>query len=209
MFVFVLRVWLRRFLVLVVDVARAESAAKEKQMASERATMGSKLTAAEEDRERLAKRENFDKVFEKARSQFSKEEADVYRQGDNMIIRLKSMNFSTGRAELPSASMIILNKVKDVIGDLKTEDITIEGHTDSTGSASANKKLSTDRASAVADYFVAENSMPSNKVESIGYGYEKPIATNKSKAGRQMNRRVDIVIKPTSSAQNETTTTNQ
>lgn len=117
-----------------------------------------------------------------------------------MIIRLKAMKFSPGRSELPSAALPVLNKVKGVIGQLSPEDIVVEGHRDSTGAADLNKRLSSERASAVADYFVAENSVTSDKVESVGYGYERPIASNKNKAGRELNRRVDIIIKPAQAA---------
>lgn len=175
----------------------AELSNKDQQFNNEKAQLGAQLSAAEQEKEALEKREQFNRVFEEARAEFGKEEADVYRQGDNMIIRLKSIKFSPGRSELPSAALPVLNKVKNVIGQLKTEDIIVEGHTDSTGSAVANKKLSSERASAVADYFIAENSLAADKVESVGFGYEKPIATNKNKEGRAKNRRVDIVIKPT------------
>ncbi len=181
--------------------AQAKGAAltgKEQQLASERSLMGAQLTAAEKDRAELAKRDQFNKVFEQARSEFAKDEADVYRQGNNMIIRLKSMKFATGRSDLPAASMPVLNKVKGVIGQLNTEDIVVEGHTDSTGTAENNKRLSTERAAAVAEYFKAEKT--AGTIESAGYGYEKPIASNKSKSGREMNRRVDIIVKPSTAS---------
>lgn len=173
--------------------AMAQSAARDQQLAQERAQLGDVM----QERQKLEDREKFNQVFEQARSEFARDEAEVYRQGDNMIIRLKAMKFSPGRSELPSAALPVLNKVKGVIGQLEPQDVVVEGHTDSTGAADLNKRLSTERASAVADYFVAENLVTSDKVEAIGYGYERPIASNKNKAGREQNRRVDIIIKPT------------
>tara|TARA_B110001454_G_C12723280_1_gene436248 strand:- start:68 stop:1489 length:1422 start_codon:yes stop_codon:yes gene_type:complete len=179
-----------------VAETQAQVKAREQQLAQQRAQFG----AVEDEKAKLEAREKFNQVFEQARAEFKPNEADVYRQGDNMIIRLKSMKFSPGRSDLPAASMGVLNKVKGVIGQLDSEEIVVEGHTDSTGKAEANKKLSSERASAVADFFVADKSVASDKVEAVGYGFEKPIATNKSKAGREMNRRVDIIIKPSQTA---------
>jgi OmpA-OmpF porin, OOP family len=182
--------------------AQAQMTAKEQQLAQERAAAGTAATTAAETQRKLDEQNRFNQAFEQARSDFKPEEADVYRQGDNMIIRLKAMKFSPGRSDLPSSSMSALNKAKKIIGELKPEDIVVEGHTDSTGAPELNKRLSSERAEAVANYFVSENIVDSQKVEAVGYGYEKPIASNKNKSGRELNRRVDIIIKPsTASAQ--------
>ena len=71
----------------------------------------------------------------------------------------------------------------------------VEGHTDSTGSPGKNQELSQERAQAVASYFQS-NGMESGKVEAVGYGFKKPLTSNKTKAGRAQNRRVDIIITP-------------
>ncbi|OYZ22900.1 MAG: hypothetical protein B7Y39_07035 [Bdellovibrio sp. 28-41-41] len=179
-----------------VTATQAQVTAREQQLAQQRAQFG----VVEDEKAKLEARAKFNRVFEQARAEFKPNEADVYRQGDKMIIRVKSMKFSTGRSDLPAASMGVLSKVKDVIGQLDSQDVVVEGHTDSTGKAEANKKLSSERAAAVADYFVADKAVGSGKIESVGFGFEKPIATNKSKVGREMNRRVDIVIKPSQTA---------
>lgn len=179
-----------------VTATQAQVTAREQQLSQQRTRFG----AVEDENAKLEAREKFNQVFEQARSEFKDNEADVYRQGDNMIIRLKAMKFSPGRSDLPSASLGVLSKVKDVIGQLSPEDIVVEGHTDSTGAAALNKKLSSERAEAVANYFVSDKTVESSQVETIGYGFEKPIATNKNKAGREQNRRVDIIIKPSQTA---------
>ncbi|MBL7558039.1 MAG: OmpA family protein [Bdellovibrionaceae bacterium] len=174
-----------------VTATQAQVTAREQQLAQQRVQFG----AVEDEKAKLEAREKFNQVFEQARAEFKDNEADVYRQGDNMIIRLKAMKFSSGRSDLPAASLSVLSKVKDVIGQLSPEDVVVEGHTDSTGAAALNKKLSSERAEAVASYFVSDKTVDSSKVEAVGYGFEKPIATNKNKAGREQNRRVDIIIK--------------
>lgn len=125
--------------------------------------------------------------------EFDKNEADVYRQGDNVLIRLKGMRFASGRAELPSESIALLNKVKSVAGDLDSTTITVEGHTDSVGAATLNKELSQKRADAVAEYLEAN---ANGEVQAVGYGFDKPITSNKTKDGRAQNRRVDVIITP-------------
>jgi outer membrane protein OmpA-like peptidoglycan-associated protein len=134
-------------------------------------------------------------VLEKARAQFSASEAEAYQQGSNLVIRLKQVNFASGRADLPADSLAILAKVSDVAKSLNASQIIIEGHTDSVGTASINKAISEKRASAVAAYFKS-NGLAETKIDAEGYGFNKPIATNKSKEGRAQNRRVDIIITP-------------
>jgi outer membrane protein OmpA-like peptidoglycan-associated protein len=135
------------------------------------------------------------KALEEARSQFSSDEAEAYQQGGKLVIRMKNMNFSSGRSELPAQSLASLAKVMTVAKSLTPQSIQVEGHTDSTGTESANMQISEARAQAVATYFKS-NGMDNVDIQSAGFGFQKPIATNKSKEGRTQNRRVDIVITP-------------
>ena len=135
------------------------------------------------------------KALETARRQFSAEEAEAYQQGNNLLIRLKKVNFASGHADLPGNSLPLLAKVSEVAKSLKAAEIKVEGHTDSTGTAVQNKTISEQRAQAVASYFKT-NGFKDIDVQSMGFGFDKPIATNKSKEGRAQNRRVDIIITP-------------
>lgn len=134
-------------------------------------------------------------AIETARNQFSATEAEVYQQGGNLVIRIKQMDFASGDADIPGNSLPLLAKVSEVAKSLNASQIEVEGHTDSTGSAAKNKEISKERATAVATYF-RTNGFENTNITSKGYGFEKPIATNKSKAGRAQNRRVDVVITP-------------
>ncbi len=135
------------------------------------------------------------KAIETARKQFTNDEAEAYQQGNSLLIRLKKVNFATGKAELPESSLPVLAKISEVAKQLKASGIKVEGHTDSTGTAEVNKTISEERANAVATYFKS-NGFEKIEVQSAGFGFEKPIATNKSKAGRALNRRVDVIITP-------------
>lgn len=137
-------------------------------------------------------------AMEESRQQFTNNEAEVYQQGGSLVIRLKTMNFRTGRADLPEQSLKTLSKVSEVAKNLNAKEIKVEGHTDSIGTSEINQKLSEQRASAVAAYFKS-NGFDSAEVSSEGLGYDHPIATNKSKAGRALNRRVDVIITPVES----------
>jgi OOP family OmpA-OmpF porin len=136
-------------------------------------------------------------AMESARTQFSPDEAEAYQQGENLLIRLKKMNFASGRSDLPGKSLLVLAKVSSVATAMNASTIKIEGHTDSVGTDSKNRELSEKRAKSVATYFLSNGF---NEVTSEGFGFQKPIATNKSKAGRAQNRRVDIIITPNKAA---------
>lgn len=135
------------------------------------------------------------KSLQEARREFSPEEAEVFQEGDKLLIRLKAMNFPSGRSDLPARSIELLSKVKEVASHLGPQAITIEGHTDAIGTADVNEKLSQARAESVAKY-LANNGIEAEKIEAQGHGFEKPIASNKSSTGRAQNRRVDILITP-------------
>jgi len=80
------------------------------------------------------------------------------------------------------------------------EESTLEvgGHTDSSGSASYNQKLSVERAKSVANYLLQRN-VPSSRLRVVGYGESSPIASNKTKEGRAENRRAELLIVPQAS----------
>jgi outer membrane protein OmpA-like peptidoglycan-associated protein len=102
--------------------------------------------------------------------------------------------FKTGKAIIERKSNKLLNNVASVLTNHpEIKKIRIEGHTDSQGSDSVNKKLSQDRAEAVANY-LSKQGISADRLEPIGFGEEKPIADNLTKAGRAENRRVEFNI---------------
>jgi OOP family OmpA-OmpF porin len=136
-----------------------------------------------------------EQALDSARKAFSPDEAEVYRQGDKLLIRLKAINFVSGRSELPTDALPLLAKVKTVAAELNPSAVVVEGHTDSTGSEQVNEALSQERAQSVATYF-ENNGLDREKVEVMGFGYKKPLASNKTAEGRAQNRRVDVLITP-------------
>ena len=110
------------------------------------------------------------------------------------IITVEGTYFDHDSAEIkPDAWSPIFNVAYDKFSKMDGARVIVEGHTDSTGSASYNKKLSKRRAEAVRDYFISKG-MPADRVEAIGFGETIPRASNTTPEGRSLNRRVDIRI---------------
>ncbi len=170
-------------------------------LAATNVSQGAQITSQSQElsvaNARIATEQEMQAKIKEIEGKFSKNEADVYRQDGNVVVRLKSMQFSSSRADLPAASLSVLAKVKSVVGELQAKKVVIEGHTDSVGAREINQKISQDRAEAVSKYLTTDAPTGLN-VETVGYGFDKPLASNKTKAGRAENRRVDIVITPSS-----------
>ena len=107
-------------------------------------------------------------------------------------IILKGVTFASSKAELQASSFTTLDKVVESM--LAWPDVTfeIQGHTDNTGSAELNRKLSQDRAESVRAYLEMKG-VAASRMNAVGYGEDSPIATNASKEGRSLNRRVELV----------------
>jgi outer membrane protein OmpA-like peptidoglycan-associated protein len=113
-------------------------------------------------------------------------------KSDRIEIR-QQVHFASNKAKILPDSQELLNQVADVIKSSADLRVRIEGHTDSSGSASRNMKLSQARADAVRTYLI-EKGVAADRLIAVGYGSTKPIASNANKKGRSMNRRVDFKI---------------
>ncbi len=130
--------------------------------------------------------------MDEAVKQFSEDEASVYQQESKLIFRLKRINFLSGAATIPAASKPLLTKINNIIKTVGAEIVAVQGHTDSVGTAELNASLSTKRAVTVANYLASLSG--GYKIGYIGYGESRPIASNETKEGRAINRRVDLVV---------------
>ena len=104
-----------------------------------------------------------------------------------------NLEFETGKAIIKEVSFSSLEDLAGLLMKKLVWKIKVTGHTDSQGKASSNLKLSEKRAKAVANFLVLNNVLI-ERIVVEWYGEEKPIATNKTKAGRQKNRRVEMEI---------------
>ena len=106
---------------------------------------------------------------------------------------LSDVLFDTGAATLKPGADLALNRLAEFMRDNEKMRVIVEGHTDSQGADSYNEELSRERARAVADALAGRGIAP-DRIEALGRGETYPVATNDSSAGRQQNRRVEIVF---------------
>ncbi len=104
---------------------------------------------------------------------------------------LRDVNFEFDSAKLTSNAEQTLNDVAEKLNSNEQVRVRLEGHTDSVGSASYNKKLSQRRADSVRDY-LASQGVSSDRMESLGFGQERPVASNDTAEGRAENRRTEV-----------------
>jgi peptidoglycan-associated lipoprotein len=112
-----------------------------------------------------------------------------------VVLSEDSGNYKFGKTELPDEAK---QKIDEMVAQLKQDPknvfIEIEGHTDNVGNRAVNEKIGLERAQAVQRYLYEQYQIPLHKMNVISYGEEKPIAPNKTKAGRAQNRRVVIKV---------------
>jgi outer membrane protein OmpA-like peptidoglycan-associated protein len=110
-----------------------------------------------------------------------------------LIVNMSDVLFDTNQATLKPGAREKLAKVSGILLAYPSLRISVEGHTDSTGSDAYNLDLSRRRADSVRTYLV-ENGISSANIEAKGFGKDNPVATNDTAAGRQQNRRVEMVV---------------
>lgn len=176
----------------ISELEREEAALRE-QEARQEAEQARRVAEAQSAEVDLARREA-DLASQQARSLQRRLEYMEYRQTDRgVVVTLGDVLFAVGETELlPSAAQ----NLDDVIELLETEPdkaIRIEGHTDSTGPAALNLRLSEERANAVRDALI-ERGIDASRLNAVGMGEDFPIATNQTEEGRASNRRVDVIV---------------
>lgn len=110
-----------------------------------------------------------------------------------MIVNLSDVLFDTGSANLKAGTREKLAKVAGIFLAHPGLKMQVEGHTDSVGSEDFNQRLSQNRADSVRTYLVAQG-IASGAVGTAGFGESQPVASNTTEAGRQQNRRVELVV---------------
>lgn len=110
------------------------------------------------------------------------------------LIRLKNLEFDFDRDTLTKGSKKEMEKIISTLFELNIRSLIIEGHTDSMGSNDYNQSLSERRAKAIKNNLLDNLDIRDNQITAIGFGEVRPIATNKTDAGRAKNRRVDLKV---------------
>jgi OOP family OmpA-OmpF porin len=113
----------------------------------------------------------------------------------DQTIRLRGVNFDFDESAIRPDAAVVLDEaavlLADTLRECPSRSVVVEGHTDWTGPEAYNQGLSERRAASVKDYLVRKG-VPASELKTVGYGESRPIATNETREGRAMNRRVDL-----------------
>jgi outer membrane protein OmpA-like peptidoglycan-associated protein len=126
---------------------------------------------------------------------FGEDEAEVFRKGDDVLIRMRGFGFGVGKSEIRSRNYPMLNKLIAAINTFPGSRAIITGHTDSRGSEKRNLELSAARAQSVVQFLTTVGGVEPQRLTAEGKGESEPVAPNETADGRAKNRRIDVLIK--------------
>lgn len=198
---------------------RAAQAAQQQQAAEQQAQIEAQQRAAAEQAKQEADAARAQAAAEAQKAQQSAAEADRLRQQAvaneaalrqqllqqfnsvlqtretprGLVVNMNDVLFDTGKYSLREPAKEKLAKISGIILSHPGLNLVIEGYTDSTGTEQLNQKLSEERANAVRDFLAQEGINP-DSMKAVGYGEADPIASNDTAMGRQLNRRVEMVV---------------
>jgi outer membrane protein OmpA-like peptidoglycan-associated protein len=175
--------------------AEAQIKKLKKQQTDQVRELEQRLSAEAQARAEAAERERRHQArFEQTRQFFAASDAEVFRQGDDVLIRLKGIYFRPGSHELEARNYGLLNNVMAAINVFPKATVKIIGHTDARGSASRNLGVSLARAQSVVRFLSTVGGIKADRLIAEGRGEEEPLATNETPDGRSQNRRIDVLI---------------
>jgi peptidoglycan-associated lipoprotein len=135
------------------------------------------------------------KVGSEANTKFDAIDKASKRLVYEVVLSEDQGNFKFGKTTLPDDAKA---KIDEMVAQMKQDPkniyLEIEGHTDNVGDKKTNERIGLERAEAVKRYLYEQYQIPLHKINVISYGEEKPVAPNKTKAGRAQNRRVVIKV---------------
>ncbi len=170
------------------EIAKAQAgAAAASAMQQQQAALAAQSDAAKSQ----AEAEKAKAEAEDLKRQMMELEAKATDRG--MVMTLGDVLFATGKSDLKPGAMERLNKLAGFMRKYPNRAVVIEGHTDSTGSNAVNMVLSQQRADAVRAYLISQ-SVPPTSITAVGKSKDVPVTDNSTAAGRQQNRRVEIII---------------
>ena len=186
------------------EAERARLLALEKTNEAEKAKMEADERAREVEKARQeAEAGRMAALAEAAKAQKAKAEAEqlmrelsdlkAQQTERGIVLTIGDVLFATGMADLSPDAIRNVDKLTDFLEKHPNRNVLIEGHTDSVGSEEFNLTLSQSRADAVKEQLVAKGIDPS-RITTKGYGKKYPVSTNDTPAGRQQNRRVEVII---------------
>lgn len=143
----------------------------------------------------LEERTELEDKFKTAKNILNPSEGAVlFNASNDIVLRLYGLSFGVNKTEITDEHIPLLDKVQKVIEMFPESKLAIEGHTDASGDEATNRQLSEKRAYSVMQYLRRSMLISADRINAIGYGAERPIASNKTADGRAKNRRIDILI---------------
>jgi len=169
---------------------RDELARAQAQVDEQRAQLQARQQELEEARKQQAQAEADRQAAMQELQRFAKVQEE---QRGTVITLPGGLLFAPGRSDLSSGAQRALEEVAQALETVPDQHVVIEGHTDSRGGEDTNYELSVLRANAVRE-FLAARGVGRDRIEAVGFGETRPIASNESAEGRATNRRVEIVV---------------
>jgi outer membrane protein OmpA-like peptidoglycan-associated protein len=203
----------REALAKAQEALRAQAEAEERQVAAQRAQAEAEAkrvaamqqqqqAEAEAARNRAAAAE-LDRKLQQAIAEREDLRASLLQQlnviletrdtARGLVVNLSDVTFASGQATLQPGAREKLARVSGILAAHPTLKLEIEGHTDSVGSDELNQALSERRAQAVRAYLIQQG-VPGATTSAAGFGEGRPVAGNDTSEGRQLNRRVELVV---------------
>jgi outer membrane protein OmpA-like peptidoglycan-associated protein len=176
--------------------ADAEALAARTKAEAEALAAKTKAEADEREAKALAEAEQARKAAEALRAQLLEQFNRILDTRDTqrgLVINMADVLFDTGKFELRPIAREKLARLGGIVLAHPGLNLDIEGHTDSTGSDELNQKLSDQRAESVRKHLI-EQGLPETSLVAVGFGKSMPVADNSTAAGRQQNRRVEIIV---------------
>lgn len=173
---------------IIADARTREAEARAQQAEAAERALQLQVAASEEQARTASEIEERNQQLQRELDALNAERTDR-----GIVLTIGDVLFDTGAATLKPGALTTMERLAQFMRDYPERSVRIEGHTDSVGSDEMNQALSERRANAVRDALVARNA-PRDRIDTIGYGEARPIASNDDVAGRQQNRRVEIVV---------------
>ncbi len=160
--------------------------------------------SAEKEAEIKQLNEAQNKLVEELKSEIEQKEIEITQLADRLSVQLADkILFPSGKANLTDAGLKVLGRVGNIIREVDDKIIRVEGHTDNVPihprlqeEFPSNWELSTARATNVVRFLQETVKVPPEKLEAVGLAEFYPVASNKTRAGRSKNRRIEIVLVP-------------
>jgi len=172
------------------EVSKAQQSAAESQRQAE-ASQQQAVTSQQQSE--MSQQQARDAEMRTSQLETQLKELNAKKTERGLVITLGDVLFDTNKTQLKSGSTRSLQKLADFLKQYPQRKARIEGYTDSTGGADYNQGLSDRRAKAVRTSLV-DMGISNDRIATQGYGEESPVASNDNAAGRQLNRRVEIVL---------------